>query len=140
MVFDAGVWKGIDNSRPSPVRKGLSFIDHKAKKLYSPVPILQPPVVPTSKNNKPLPLEPPLLLPDPDPEVLKHMMSFHSSAGPSPPKTPEKVKKEDRWTFLDDEESPKRVKSRGSKLVKKRRDSSSRGRKREGSVTRWGLA
>jgi len=184
LVFDAGVWRGIDNSRP--VKKGLSFIDHKAKKLYSPSPpILPPPVVPTSKFT-PLPFEPTLLRREPDPEVLRHMMSFQSSAGPSPPRTPEKEEvmedpvvvgemggvkiggkekeevvdggekverkiggKQGIWTFLDDEDEGvvkggkvgerRVVRGKGSKLVKKRRDpeSRSRGRKREGSVTRW---
>lgn len=154
LMFDAGVRRDNDeNKRPTP-RKGLSFVDHKAKKLYIPayIPATHTPQPPLSLNpiskdlyNSPS-AEPPLHLPEPDPEVLKHMMSFQSkmsSAGPSPPVTPEK-KKEDQFTFLDDEDAVvltrSAVKTKGSKLVKKRRDSQSRGRKsekRDASVSRW---
>ena len=140
LMFDVGVSSGSGEKKPT-TRSDLSFVNHKAKKLSTPIPPQLPHSIdPTPKKLLiPLPLEPPLLSPSPDPEVLKHMLSFQSkisSAGPSPPMTPEK-RKEDQWTFLDDDEDEdevvmtSEVKRKGSKLVKKKRDNQSWGKKGE---------
>ncbi|TVY32307.1 hypothetical protein LSUB1_G008562 [Lachnellula subtilissima] len=152
LIFDVEVRSGSGEEKNSTTRNELSFVNHKAKKLSTPIPP-QPSLAintPPKKILTPLPLSPPLLSPSPDPEVLKHMLSFQSkisSAGPSPPMTPEQ-RKEDQWTFLDDEEdededevvTASEVKRKGSKLVKKKRENQSRGRRgerREAAAPWW---
>lgn len=138
LMFDVGVRREIGEEKNPTTRRELRFVDHKAKKLYTPFPPQRPLPnnPPPKKTLTPLPLSPPLLRPAPDPEVLKHMVSFQSrisSAGPSPPVTPEK-RREDRWTFLDDEDevvaavAVGEVKRKGSKLVKKKRGEQRSGR------------